>query len=54
LTEQEAKAKIIEKPTADGGVLRLGYIDLPSFYVDMKRGAGAKSSSRDVERLLKN
>jgi len=53
LTEQEAKAKIIEKATADGSVLRLGYIDLPSFYVDMKRGAGAKSSSRDVQRLVK-
>lgn len=53
LTEQEAKAKIIEKPTADGTVFRLGYIDLPSFYVDMKRGAGAKSSAHDVQRLLK-
>ncbi|MEI6084399.1 MAG: carboxy terminal-processing peptidase [Verrucomicrobiota bacterium] len=53
LTEQEAKAKIVEKPMPDGSVLRLGYIDLPSFYVDMKRGAGAKSSSRDVQRLLK-
>ncbi|MCG3149548.1 MAG: Tail-specific protease [Verrucomicrobiae bacterium] len=52
LTEQEAKAKIIEKPIANGGQLRLGYIDLPSFYVDMKRGAGAKSSANDVRRLL--
>lgn len=52
LTEQEAKAKIIEKPTPDAGTLRLGYIELPSFYLDMKRGADSKSSSRDVQRLL--
>jgi carboxyl-terminal processing protease len=52
LTEQEAKAKLIEKPTPDNGTLRLGYIELPSFYVDMKRGADAKSSTRDVQRLL--
>lgn len=52
LTEQEAKAKIIEKPTGDSGTLRLGYIDLPSFYLDMKKGAGAKSCANDVRRLL--
>ena len=52
LTEQEAKAKIIEKPTPAGSNLRLGYIDLPSFYMDMKGGADTKSSSRDVRKLL--
>ena len=51
LTEQEAKAKIIEKPTP-GGTLRLGYIDLPSFYMDQKGGPEGKSSSRDVRKLL--
>jgi carboxyl-terminal processing protease len=52
LTEKEAKAKIVEKKDADGKLLRLGYIDLPSFYADMKRDKNSKSSSRDVARLL--
>ena len=52
LTEQEAKAKIIEKPTPLGSTLRLGYLDLPSFYQDPKGGADGKSSSRDVRKLL--
>ena len=52
LTEQEAKAKIIEKPTPQGSLLRLGYIDLPSFYMDPKAGPDTKSSSRDVRKLL--
>ncbi len=52
LTEQEAKAKIVEKADGNGRLLRLGYIDLPSFYVDTKKGPNAKSSTRDVARLL--
>jgi len=51
LTEQEAKAKIIEKPTPTG-TFRLGYINLPSFYLDTKGGPDGKSSSRDVRQLL--
>ena len=51
LTEQEAKAKIITQPTP-GGPVRLGYLDLPSFYLDQKGGADGKSSARDVRKLL--
>ena len=51
LTEQEAKAKIIEKPVT-GGTIKLGYIDLPSFYMDPKGGLDGKSASRDVRKLL--
>ena len=51
LTEQEAKAKIITKPTP-GGSMRLGYIDLPSFYLDAQGGADGKSCARDVRKLL--
>ena len=51
LTEQEAKAKIIEKPVP-GGTVRLGYIDLPSFYMDAQGGPDGKSASRDVRKLL--
>jgi carboxyl-terminal processing protease len=52
LTEQEAKAKIVERTDANGKLLRLGYIELPSFYVDTKKGPNAKSSTRDVAKLL--
>ena len=51
LTEQEAKAKIITHPSP-GGPVRLGYIDLPSFYLDQQGGPAGKSSSRDVRKLL--
>ncbi|MBI5882759.1 MAG: carboxy terminal-processing peptidase [Elusimicrobia bacterium] len=58
LKDQEAKAKTIEVPIGrepKGGVGRkakLGVIDLPSFYADMKGGGDAKSTTRDVARLI--
>ncbi len=54
LTEQEAKAEIIEHPKADGTVERIGWIILPSFYADMERSrkADAKSTTKDVLVLL--
>ncbi|MBI4422239.1 MAG: carboxy terminal-processing peptidase [Elusimicrobia bacterium] len=54
LTEQEAKAKILTVPpaAARGTGVRVGVIDLPSFYADKDGGASAKSTTRDVERLL--
>ncbi|MDB6068307.1 MAG: carboxyl-terminal processing protease [Pedosphaera sp.] len=57
LEDQEAKAKIIEMPGADGKDIRLGVIDLPSFYASFSvmggRGrAEAKSTTADVARLL--
>jgi len=50
-------AQIIEHgPAPDGSVIRIGVIDLPSFYMDMKgRREGRpdfKSTTRDVRRLL--
>lgn len=55
LEEQAAKKSIIEVP-ADGGVQRIGVIDLPTFYADFSAlQAGdpdAKSTTRDVRRLL--
>ena len=54
LEDQEAKAKIYEMPGSDGHLMRIGVIDLPSFYEDMEsRGAEHKSTSADVARLLK-
>ena len=59
LEDQEAKGKIIELPSPDGkGELRLGVIDLPSFYAPMNVGsqgdrASARWTSVDVAKLLK-
>jgi carboxyl-terminal processing protease len=53
LTEQEAKAEIIEKELPDGSIQKLGWITLPSFYQDMEKSRTGKSTSRDVAALLK-
>lgn len=53
LTAQEAKAEIRLKRNGAGTELRLGYLNLPSFYVDLKKGPDSKSCTRDVAELLK-
>ena len=52
LTDQEAKAEIIDKVLPEGSV-RLGWITLPSFYDDAGIFRIGKSASRDVAALLK-
>jgi carboxyl-terminal processing protease len=54
LEDQEAKAKLIELPGEDSRrPLRVGIIDLPSFYADLKsRSADRKSTTSDVAKLL--
>jgi carboxyl-terminal processing protease len=54
LTEQQAKAEIIEVKSPEGETQKLGFLTLPSFYADMERGRGrnAKSTTRDVQALL--
>ena len=62
LDDQAAKAKIIDLPNGQGGTVRLGVIDLPSFYVPMDLGVGGRPgpsdngsahyTSKDVARLL--
>jgi carboxyl-terminal processing protease len=53
LEDQEAKAKIIEMPGEKDKPLRLGVIDLNSFYEDMAgRGGEHKSTSADVAKIL--
>ena len=53
LEDQEAKARIIDMPQGQGKSMRLGVIDLPSFYADLdSRRAGRKSTTTDVGRLL--
>jgi carboxyl-terminal processing protease len=52
LKDQEAKAKLITRPGPDGSLRRIGLVDLPSFYADMSRSNGGKSTTQDVQRLL--
>ena len=51
LEDQEAKARIVDLPTGKGATLRLGVIDLPSFY-NGQEGATRRSATADVARLL--
>jgi carboxyl-terminal processing protease len=66
LEDSAAKAKLIEVPDLQGGRIRLGVIDLPSFYAPFDLGtskhnelastdpgASTKSTTGDVARLLK-
>jgi carboxyl-terminal processing protease len=53
LTEQEAKAEVIDRDLPDGSTEKIGWITLPSFYQDMEKARGGKSASRDVATLLK-
>jgi carboxyl-terminal processing protease len=57
LEDSAAKAKIIEMPDSHGGTLRLGVIDLPSFYATFDTSASKdkpepKSTTADVAKLL--
>ncbi len=54
LTEQQAKAEIIEVKGPDGEAQKLGFLTLPSFYADMTAGRSrtAKSTTRDVQALI--
>jgi carboxyl-terminal processing protease len=51
LADQQAKARIIDLPQPNGTPLRLGVIDLPSFYSGKDDGGGTGATA-DVGRLL--
>ncbi|HTB61466.1 MAG TPA: carboxy terminal-processing peptidase [Polyangia bacterium] len=52
LEDQQAKARILDLPTGrKGATVRLGVIELPSFYADMG-GGRRRSATADVSRLL--
>jgi carboxyl-terminal processing protease len=55
LEDQEAKAKVIDMPGEQDKHVRLGVIDLPSFYAsfDRKVDSEPKSTTVDVTRLLR-
>jgi carboxyl-terminal processing protease len=54
LEDQESKAQIMDWPVGKGETLRLGVIDLPSFYAEMgaREGGGHRSATADVLRLI--
>ncbi len=56
LTDQEARAEIIEHKRDDGTIDKLGWITLPGFYADMDgshaAGSKRKSTTKDVAALL--
>jgi carboxyl-terminal processing protease len=56
LEDQQAKAKMIERPGDDGHMERLGVVELPSFYASFPlmghSRAEIKSATVDVDRLL--
>lgn len=56
LEDSAARGEVIEHTLPGGGTMKLGYINLPSFYMDMEGAKNNKtdyrSSTRDVARLL--
>jgi carboxyl-terminal processing protease len=54
LEDQETKARIIDWPAGKAQTMRVGVIDLPSFYAEMgeRPGTGHRSATADVARLL--
>lgn len=57
LKDSEARAEIVEEgKRADGTPMRIGVIDLPSFYMDMEGARNGndqyKSTTRDVRKIL--
>jgi carboxyl-terminal processing protease len=55
LEDQQAKARIVDLPQKDRAPLRLGLVDLPSFYGGYDRRAGTthNSATADVARLVR-
>jgi carboxyl-terminal processing protease len=55
LADEQAKASIVDWPAGGHQPLRLGVIDLPSFYADVegKHGRNHRSASADVAELLR-
>ncbi len=59
LEESAARGEVIEHSSLDsGGTLKIGYINLPSFYLDMdaakRNRRDFRSSTRDVRRIIQD
>jgi carboxyl-terminal processing protease len=55
LEDQQAKARIVDLPQTNGATLRLGLIDLPSFYGgnEGQTDAATNSATADVAKLIR-
>ncbi len=59
LEESAARGEIIEREVENGPSFKIGYINLPSFYLDMdgakrNRDGNFRSSTRDVRRIIQD
>lgn len=58
LEDSAARGQVIEHKGSDGKVMKIGYINLPSFYMDMEAARqnrrDYRSSTRDVRAILDN
>jgi carboxyl-terminal processing protease len=55
LEDQAARGEIFEQGTLPNGQpQKIGIIELPSFYADMTRNGGGRSTTVDVQRILKD
>jgi len=54
LKDAETKGEVIEAPGSDGKTRRIGWLTVPSFYLNMdrKEGEEEKSTTKDVKRIL--
>jgi carboxyl-terminal processing protease len=54
LKESEAKGEVIDSKNAEGKLVKVGWLTVPSFYAEMeKHGEGdAKSTTKDVRRII--
>lgn len=56
ITAQQASARLIEMPDAQGKILKLGVVELPSFYGDVddlaNTGGESRSTTKDVAALI--
>lgn len=58
LEDSAARGKVIDHTLPDGSTMKIGYISLPSFYMDMESArrneSDFRSSTRDVARILED
>ncbi len=58
LEDSAARSEIVEHTSPDGKKVRVGYIKLPSFYLDMEAASAGRSdyrsTTKDVEAILKD
>ncbi len=55
LEDEAAQGRVFENGLkSDGTPMKIGVIDLPSFYADMDNPSGGRSTTRDVDKILRD